>query len=233
MSLGSILADPGTAPNVGDRVSYVVVQGSKGQAQYERAEDPLYVLEHNLPIDTQHYLETLKGPLMRIFEGVMSNPESLFSACTLKIRRQCSRIGAFAIPAFYRVARPSLCCYNRCLIAGGGHTLKKTVMVSTQGALSKFIKRGLQCIGCRAAISEGALCKHCQAKEGQVGGQLASRIDSEFENPLCFVCLNSLSIHNQRTKMHQICDLQIVAAKAVQMQALEKEHSDLWTECQR
>lgn len=72
-------SDPGTAPNVGDRVSYVVIQGSKGQAQYERAEDPLYVLEHNLPIDTQHYLETLKGPLMRIFEGVMSNPESLFS----------------------------------------------------------------------------------------------------------------------------------------------------------
>ncbi|KAL8445942.1 hypothetical protein Emag_004907 [Eimeria magna] len=71
---------PGTAPNVGDRVSYVVIQGSKGQAQYERAEDPLYVLENNLPIDTQHYLETLKGPLMRIFEGVMSNPESLFSA---------------------------------------------------------------------------------------------------------------------------------------------------------
>lgn len=60
-------------------MSYVVIQGSKGQAQYERAEDPLYVLENNLPLDTQHYLETLKGPLMRIFEGVMSNPESLFS----------------------------------------------------------------------------------------------------------------------------------------------------------
>ncbi|KAL8447481.1 hypothetical protein Emed_004364 [Eimeria media] len=145
--------DPGTAPNVGDRVSYVVIQGSKGQAQYERAEDPLYVLENNLPIDTQHYLETLKGPLMRIFEGVMSNPESLFS---------------------------------------GGHTLKKTLMVSTQGALSKFIKRGIQCVGCRATISEGALCKHCQSKEGQ-----------------------------------------IVVSKVLQMAVLEKEHGDLWTECQR
>ncbi|KAL8272885.1 hypothetical protein Esti_003194 [Eimeria stiedai] len=145
--------DPGTAPNVGDRVSYVVIQGSKGQAQYERAEDPLYVLENNLPIDTQHYLETLKGPLMRIFEGVMSNPESLFS---------------------------------------GGHTLKKTLMASTQGAMSKFIKRGIQCVGCRATISEGALCKHCQSKEGQ-----------------------------------------IVVSKVLQMAVLEKEHGDLWTECQR
>lgn len=52
---------------------------------------------------------------------------------------------------------------------GGGHTLKKTVMVSTQGALSKFIKRGIQCVGCRATIPEGALCKHCQSKEGTVG----------------------------------------------------------------
>ena len=74
------LADPGTAPQVGDRVSYVIVKGSKGQPQYERAEDPLYVLDRNLSIDTEHYLEGLKGPLTRIFEGVMDNPESLFGA---------------------------------------------------------------------------------------------------------------------------------------------------------
>lgn len=59
--------------------------------------------------------------------------------------------------------------------AGGGHTLKKTFTVSSQGALSKFIKRGLQCVGCRATISEGALCKHCQSKEAQVSRQLTGR----------------------------------------------------------
>lgn len=78
-------SDAGSAPQVGDRVSYVIVRGSKGQAQYERAEEPLYVLENNLPIDTQHYLDTLKGPLTRIFEGVMSNPESLFSTSPLGV----------------------------------------------------------------------------------------------------------------------------------------------------
>ncbi|KAL8431086.1 hypothetical protein ACSSS7_005491 [Eimeria intestinalis] len=174
--------DPGTAPNVGDRVSYVVIQGSKGQAQYERAEDPLYVLENNLPIDTQHYLETLKGPLMRIFEGVMSNPESLFSTSVYKVfpksRAQLFfETGANASPKCTRYRRLSP-------LSGGGHTLKKTLMVSTQGALSKFIKRGIQCVGCRATLCEGALCKHCQSKEGQ-------------------------------------------------MAVLEKEHGDLWTECQR
>jgi DNA polymerase delta subunit 1 len=44
------------APQLGDRVPYVIVAGSKGQATYEKAEDPVYVLDHNLPIDTQYYL---------------------------------------------------------------------------------------------------------------------------------------------------------------------------------
>ncbi|KAJ1606887.1 DNAQ-like 3'-5' exonuclease [Cryptosporidium canis] len=73
------LRDPGSAPNIGDRVSYVVIKGSKGQPQYDRAEDPLYVLEKNLAIDTQHYVDTLKSSVIRVFEGVMKDPEKLFS----------------------------------------------------------------------------------------------------------------------------------------------------------
>ena len=42
--------DPGSAPNVGDRVPYVIVQAPKGTAAYEKAEDPVYVLDHNLPL---------------------------------------------------------------------------------------------------------------------------------------------------------------------------------------
>ncbi|POM83008.1 DNA polymerase family B family protein [Cryptosporidium meleagridis] len=73
------LRDPGSAPNIGDRVSYVVIRGAKGQPQYDRAEDPLYVLENNLAIDTQHYVDTLKSSVIRVFEGVMKDPEKLFS----------------------------------------------------------------------------------------------------------------------------------------------------------
>lgn len=43
-----------------------------GAAAYEKSEDPLYVLEHNVPIDTRYYLENqLSKPLMRIFEPIM------------------------------------------------------------------------------------------------------------------------------------------------------------------
>jgi len=49
--------DAGSAPALGDRVAYVIVKGSKGAAAYEKSEDPLYVLEHNIPIDTRYYLD--------------------------------------------------------------------------------------------------------------------------------------------------------------------------------
>lgn len=39
---------------------------------YEKSEDPLYVLEKNIPIDTKYYLDNqLAKPLMRIFEPIL------------------------------------------------------------------------------------------------------------------------------------------------------------------
>ncbi|ORY22054.1 DNA polymerase delta catalytic subunit [Rhizoclosmatium globosum] len=69
--------DAGSAPNVGDRVSYVIIKGTKDAAAYEKAEDPLYVLDNNIPIDTKYYLENqLANPLMRIFEPILGEKSS-------------------------------------------------------------------------------------------------------------------------------------------------------------
>ena len=66
--------DKHSAPALGDRVAYVIIKGMKGAAAYEKAEDPLYVLENNVPIDTQYYLENqLSKPLMRIFEPILGS----------------------------------------------------------------------------------------------------------------------------------------------------------------
>jgi DNA polymerase delta subunit 1 len=71
--------DPGSAPAVGDRVPYVIIEAAKGAPAYEKSEDPIYVLEHNLPIDTKYYLDNqLQGPLTRIFEPIIDNTSSLF-----------------------------------------------------------------------------------------------------------------------------------------------------------
>ena len=72
--------DPATAPVVGDRVPFVITKGAKDAKAFEKAEDPLYVLEHNIPIDANYYLTNqLTKPLTRIFKPVLPNLGVLFS----------------------------------------------------------------------------------------------------------------------------------------------------------
>ena len=66
--------DAGSAPTLGDRVAYVIVKGAKDDPFYKKSEDPLYVLENNIPIDTKYYLENqLSKPLLRIFEPILGD----------------------------------------------------------------------------------------------------------------------------------------------------------------
>jgi DNA polymerase delta subunit 1 len=54
-----------------------------GAAAYEKSEDPLYVLENNIPIDTKYYLENqLSKPLLRIFEPILGERAGSLRECT-------------------------------------------------------------------------------------------------------------------------------------------------------
>ncbi|VDD80869.1 unnamed protein product [Mesocestoides corti] len=70
--------DPGSAPQLGDRVPYVITAvGGKNTAAYAKAEDPLYVLKHSVPIDAKYYLENqLANPLMRLFEPILGEAKA-------------------------------------------------------------------------------------------------------------------------------------------------------------
>ena len=69
--------DAGSAPALGDRVAYVIVKGAGGSKNYEKSEDPLYVLENNIPIDTKYYLDNqLSKPLTRIFEPILGEKKA-------------------------------------------------------------------------------------------------------------------------------------------------------------
>jgi DNA polymerase delta subunit 1 len=64
--------DAGSAPTLGDRVAYVIVKGRGDSKNYEKSEDPIFVLENNVPIDTKYYLDNqLANPLGRIFEPIL------------------------------------------------------------------------------------------------------------------------------------------------------------------
>lgn len=60
---------PTSAPGMGDRIGYVIVKGS--QLMSERAEDPDYIKEHGLKIDSRYYIENqVLPPLERVFEAM-------------------------------------------------------------------------------------------------------------------------------------------------------------------
>ncbi|KAF7551548.1 hypothetical protein G7046_g7693 [Stylonectria norvegica] len=69
--------DAGSAPGLGDRVAYVMVRGAAGAKNFEKSEDPIYVLENNVPIDTRYYLDNqLAKPLSRIFVPIFGEPRT-------------------------------------------------------------------------------------------------------------------------------------------------------------
>ncbi len=63
----------GQVPGVGDRVPFVIIRGKNSRRSRElfvdRAEDPAFVLEKKIPLDTEYYVEKqILPPVLRIFE---------------------------------------------------------------------------------------------------------------------------------------------------------------------
>ncbi|KAF3773986.1 DNA polymerase delta catalytic subunit, partial [Nymphaea thermarum] len=138
LALKIVRRDAATAPNVGDRVPYVIIKAAKGAKEhcsgakqaYEKSEDPIFVLENNIPIDHQYYLENqISKPLLRIFEPILKNAEEE--------------------------------------LLHGSHTRAISISTPSNSGIMKFAKKQLSCIGCKTPISnaEQTLCKHCKGRE--------------------------------------------------------------------
>ena len=62
---------PGSEPQQGDRVAFVIVKGDG--KMFEKAEDPTWVLEKNLPLDYQYYFSNqFKKPVQDLLEPLVS-----------------------------------------------------------------------------------------------------------------------------------------------------------------
>ena len=75
--------DPGSAPNVNDRVQYVfVVKGTpkqhKSLLQGDRVEPPEYIKENNIEVDILSYIQHIKKPIVQLLEMVLESPEEMF-----------------------------------------------------------------------------------------------------------------------------------------------------------
>ena len=78
-------------PELGSRIPFVVVTGSKGRKFFESVEDPDYALEHNMQLDYMYIIEKkIQAPLQR-FTKNMPNTEALNAAMFGNLRKRHRR----------------------------------------------------------------------------------------------------------------------------------------------
>ena len=84
---------PGSEPQVGDRVPFVVVQCHKNAKRLsEKTEDPAYVQKNNVPLDMEYYIEKqLKQPLLKLFKPFVDDPKDIFTTALAAANRKRNR----------------------------------------------------------------------------------------------------------------------------------------------
>tara|TARA_Y100000389_G_scaffold80503_1_gene77165 strand:+ start:2071 stop:5136 length:3066 start_codon:yes stop_codon:yes gene_type:complete len=68
--------DPGNAPQSGDRIPYVFIKTANlKDKQFEKAEDPNWVIKNKLELDSAYYLiHQIKNPVLDLFSVIIDNP---------------------------------------------------------------------------------------------------------------------------------------------------------------
>ncbi|KAF4695523.1 DNA-directed DNA polymerase delta [Perkinsus olseni] len=161
--------DPGNAPAIGDRIQYVIIKAPKGVAQYEKAEDPLY--RNNIPVDGQHYIDhQLKQPLMRIFENILPNAESvLFSGEHMRKVFQSAPSATGGLSMFLKKTHKCLSC-KAVLKDGHGGALCQHCKNAKEGQVViektnelralevQFSRLWSECQRCQGSVEQDVIC---------------------------------------------------------------------------
>eukprot|EP00053_Salpingoeca_punica_P017130 m.163926 g.163926 ORF g.163926 m.163926 type:complete len:1070 (-) comp17121_c0_seq2:836-4045(-) len=160
--------DAGSAPTMGDRVAYVIIQGPKGAAAYEKSEDPIYVLEQNIPLDTQYYLENqLENPLRSIFEPILGEKiKSLLSGdhtrTIVKVARNNTGLMKFTqkqetclgCKALLRPNETTLCAACK----SNESNLFQKEITKLNELEQRFARLWSQCQRCQGSLHQDVLC---------------------------------------------------------------------------
>jgi len=69
---------PGSEPQSGDRVPYILVKTDNPKAKaYEKAEDPVFMRENDIPVDYHHYFTNkFLNPICDLLEPLVKNPRT-------------------------------------------------------------------------------------------------------------------------------------------------------------
>lgn len=161
--------DPSTAPMVGDRVAYVMTQAAKNAKAYEKAEDPIFVLENGIPIDTQYYVDNqLRKPLERLFEPIMGDVKSLFAGDhTRSIKKATPTAKSGGIMMFAKKVKTCMGC--KVPLKGGEKTVCQHCEVNQADLYIKqvdkireyevlYSRAWTQCQRCQGSLHQDVIC---------------------------------------------------------------------------
>lgn len=162
--------DAGSAPKLGDRVPYVIIAAAKGTPAYAKAEDPIYVLENNIPIDAMYYLTNmLAKPLLRIFEPILGDTKAestlLRGEHTLTKTVVTSKVGA--LTAFTKKKATCIGCKVPlpkdtdavCVHCKSRESAIYQKRISQFSVLEeKFARLWTECQRCQGSLHEEVLC---------------------------------------------------------------------------
>lgn len=166
--------DAGSAPTLGDRVAYVIIKSSGSDKNYDKSEDPLYVLENSLPIDVKYYLDNqLTKPLERIFIPILGETktkELLAGSHTRTIKMSAPKTGGLM-----RFATKSEVCKNcktplkkdnlgalcpNCIREGKGGELYGEALSQMNYLENKFSRLWTECQRCQGSLHQEVLCSN-------------------------------------------------------------------------
>ncbi|KAK6454201.1 DNA polymerase delta catalytic subunit [Scheffersomyces xylosifermentans] len=166
--------DAGSAPTLGDRVAYVIIKSSGSDKNYDKSEDPLYVLENSLPIDVKYYLDNqLTKPLERIFNPILGDAktkELLAGSHTRTIKMSAPKTGGLM-----RFAKKSEVCVHcktplksdnlgalcpNCIKEGKGPALFGNAISQMNYLENKFSRLWTECQRCQGSLHQEVLCSN-------------------------------------------------------------------------
>lgn len=160
----------GVGPNVGDRVDYVIIGGN--DKLYNRAEDPLYVLEHNIQIDSRYYLTNqLQNPIISIIAPILGEKQAnaMFVVKSIKINTGNMKGGLMSFikkvdsckscRSPLKKGEGPLC--SNCIEKSG--ELYIQALYNVRGLEEKFARLWTQCQRCAGTLHNEVLCsnKNC------------------------------------------------------------------------
>ena len=162
--------DAGSAPALGDRVAYVIVKGAGGSKNYEKSEDPIFVLENNVPIDTKYYLDNqLANPLGRIFEPILGERRAQ-SLLTGEHTRSVS-IAAPTLGGLMKFAKKTQTCMGCKKPLVGKEEASGAVCVNCRPRIGELYTKSVKKVG-ELEVRFGRLWTQCQRCQGSMHSEV-------------------------------------------------------------